>query len=549
MRKFFLVPLLTTLAYGAIQRGEIAVMGTVEGVVKQGSTGTPVEAIRVLLQHRLGALQGVTDASGRFVFRDVPPGNVEVLTVQGPAGRATLTAGVALFTVSPGQQVSGLEILVYNGGIVSGSVALPSGQPAAEVRVSAVAKSYQIDGHCVFQSVADTRTDDRGLFRISGLRPGEYFIRVQNLSPDGAQGGDALSYTFHPGVLDPDRAEGVLVRDNQETEQVNFVVSRSIQTHLSGRVETDLPLTPSTEIHIALRKLDGCDSIASSSARLVSSGFNGTTSAFPGRYELIASVAPKSEASDSLVSLFQTRNRLVGRRSYSGRARIDVAGPAIESILVRVHTLSPLVGRIVTAEGSHPVPLETLGVLLVYPYETRAQYERGLISRTQVTGQGNFTVPTYSDGKHFLFVEGLPEDTYVSDIVREQRSIYESGIEIDSSAAVVDVVVDSRGSRITGTVEDQTGKHLSSYRIILMPKTRRDNPVLYKATTTDSRGTFVLRGIAPGDYKLFAFDNIPENAWLNATYVAPYEESGVSVSVSPSENIANIRVRSISSGR
>jgi hypothetical protein len=89
---------------------------------------------------------------------------------------------------------------------------------------------------------------------------------------------------------------------------------------------------------------------------------------------------------------------------------------------------------------------------------------------------------------------------------------------------------------------------LPSVRAVLIPKTQRKNLLLYKTTITDSQGGFVIRGVAPGEYQLLAFDEILENAWLNPEYMAPYEERAVALHVDVAENVTNIRLRHISSG-
>ncbi|HLQ79099.1 MAG TPA: hypothetical protein VK210_17200, partial [Terriglobia bacterium] len=55
---------------------------------------------------------------------------------------------------------------------------------------------------------------------------------------------------------------------------------------------------------------------------------------------------------------------------------------------------------------------------------------------------------------------------------------------------------------------------------------RRQNAALYKFGITDDMGRFTLRGVAPGDYKLFAWESIPITAWQNADYIAKYEPRG-----------------------
>jgi hypothetical protein len=68
--------------------------------------------------------------------------------------------------------------------------------------------------------------------------------------------------------------------------------------------------------------------------------------------------------------------------------------------------------------------------------------------------------------------------------------------------------------------------------VTLVPESdRRKEERLYKSTTTDQNGQVSLRGIAPGDYKLFAWEAIEEGAYQDPEFLRPYEERGKPVHV------------------
>jgi hypothetical protein len=57
-------------------------------------------------------------------------------------------------------------------------------------------------------------------------------------------------------------------------------------------------------------------------------------------------------------------------------------------------------------------------------------------------------------------------------------------------------------------------------------------------------GPVNLRGIPPGSYKLFAWEELEPNAYLNADYLHGYEDWGVPVKIASGEN-APVAVRVI----
>jgi hypothetical protein len=45
-----------------------------------------------------------------------------------------------------------------------------------------------------------------------------------------------------------------------------------------------------------------------------------------------------------------------------------------------------------------------------------------------------------------------------------------------------------------------------------------------------------IRGILPGNYKLFAWENLEPNAYLNSDFLRGYEDLGIPVKVSAGDN-------------
>jgi hypothetical protein len=69
--------------------------------------------------------------------------------------------------------------------------------------------------------------------------------------------------------------------------------------------------------------------------------------------------------------------------------------------------------------------------------------------------------------------------------------------------------------------------------VVLVPSMAlRQNLQLYKRATSNANGEFSFRGIAPGEYKLFAWPSPPPGqAEENAQYLAPFESRGTTVNV------------------
>jgi 5-hydroxyisourate hydrolase-like protein (transthyretin family) len=89
---------------------------------------------------------------------------------------------------------------------------------------------------------------------------------------------------------------------------------------------------------------------------------------------------------------------------------------------------------------------------------------------------------------------------------------------------------------VEATVLDDAGQPASGVRVVLVPEPRlRPHGRLFKAATADRDGRVSLTGIAPGDYKLFAFEDVEEEAYRDPEYLRAYEDRGEKISFSEGE--------------
>jgi len=59
---------------------------------------------------------------------------------------------------------------------------------------------------------------------------------------------------------------------------------------------------------------------------------------------------------------------------------------------------------------------------------------------------------------------------------------------------------------------------------------------LYKSTTTDQSGNFSIRMVAPGDYKVFAWEEADDNIWTMSDFLREDEARGRSIHIGSSAN-------------
>ncbi|MEO7189463.1 MAG: carboxypeptidase-like regulatory domain-containing protein [Vicinamibacterales bacterium] len=185
------------------------------GQVLDASTGQPIsDAIVTLTGGRgagpAGAARGpatpqrvMTGADGRFVFHELLPGQFQLsaglkgytgslnapgvpagVSAAGSAAAAAMLAAVATTTgptttiaVEEGEVVAGIRLRLWKTAVVSGTVVDDGGEPAIGIMVQ-VARRVMTAGRARYLPGAAARTDDRGMYRISSLVPGDYLVVV-----------------------------------------------------------------------------------------------------------------------------------------------------------------------------------------------------------------------------------------------------------------------------------------------------------------------------------------------------------------------------------
>lgn len=56
---------------------------------------------------------------------------------------------------------------------------------------------------------------------------------------------------------------------------------------------------------------------------------------------------------------------------------------------------------------------------------------------------------------------------------------------------------------------------------------------LLKGATTDASGNFQIKDVAPGEYKVFAWESDPDGSTQSAEFRKPFESKSASVTVGP----------------
>jgi protocatechuate 3,4-dioxygenase beta subunit len=409
------------------------------------------------------------------------------------------------------------------GATISGSVRDASGQPMPNASVQLVRLDYHRDGYSVSQMVSNVSANERGEYQIFQVPVGEYYLAAVAPPP--------TLRTFHPSAVTFAEATPIAVRESQIVSGIDIGMrTRTVkgftlrgQVNSTGRL-VDRPDGVIARIRIIARDVNDPNPISGFGQTPLKAGSGSfeIENILPGAYDLYA------EGTD-------LQNWLTGgAASAVGRIPIEVRDKDIEDISMFIHPSVEVKGTV--SDLDRAADRATVRVRLhadgssvknpVYAGETQRP--------VNIRADGSFSIPGIPEGLFRVATEGLPPDAYVADVRQGNRSVNDSGIEVGAvSPEPIQVVLSSGAGTIQGVVQNAAGKPVAFASVALAPELgRRQNPMLYADTISDSDGKFQIRGIAPGEYKLFAWER---RLWLgarqNPAFIAKYEGFGRRVTV------------------
>jgi hypothetical protein len=198
-----------------------------------------------------------------------------------------------------------------------------------------------------------------------------------------------------------------------------------------------------------------------------------------------------------------------------------------------------LSGRAVV-EGDKKISFSQLNVNLSVPYVP-------LRPSASVSSDGSFV---FHDAGHYvsrLGVSGLPEDFYLKSVRMGNEEVVGTSIDLSGVGGLpgtLEIVLSGTGGQVHGLVRDEKDEPASGATVVLIPdSTHRGEADLFKEATTDRNGGFTIAGIRPGDYKLFAWDDVEPGSWWDPEFLSHYEEKGERVKIEANGSLGvNLRL-------
>jgi hypothetical protein len=404
---------------------------------------------------------------------------------------------------------------MMKGGVITGAITNQKGEPVVGVNVRALMIGDQRNLFARFAGQTDqVETDDRGIYRIYGLLPGEYLVAAGGRGPFGpfvTTGFDLNAPTYYPSA-NRDTAVPVVVRSGEEATSIDIRYRNAHGYSITGVVKQ----TIDKSTHVNISSVTLYDVKTNTILSVATSNLENSERKFQfdgladGEYELLATFFTGTEANWS-----------------TGTKRLTVNGADITGVDIALQSLASVHGSLKlepVEEKCDKRGSQMIETVLYAISESKGQASRlrslyGLDGT--VTSKNTFKIRNLEPGR-FRFVTHLPTEAwYLRDIQLPAPQISQTtnqpspsrkpiawtgtGI-IKPGTDIRDVVItigqDAAG--LSGSVSLPKGVSAApeGLRVYLVPADRdqANNALRYYETRVEADGKFRISHVAPGRY-------------------------------------------------
>jgi carboxypeptidase family protein len=500
---------------------------SIEGQVVNAQTGDPLKKARVRLYSNDGRqnnnYSAVTDGGGHFIIQAIDPGSYMLFAerngfTQSQYGARGTSRGPALLPLSPGERMRDVNFRLVPHGVIAGRVLDEDGEPVEHAQVSVTRYAR---GRPQLAQAGAGQTDDLGEYRVFGLEAGKYYLSAtyyqrnmmaaQDRTP-GDVPDEGYAPTFYPGTNDPAAAVAIDVVPGAQLRGVDITLLKTRTWRIRGKVIHGLGERLSLPVYLMLLPREkagmGYYPRATTQVRNADGTFElrGIT---PGAYTLMAYCWDEG-------------------KEYVARQSVDVGNNNVDNTSLLLAAGLDLKGSVRVDGPSSPA----LGSLQVSLASQEMMFRMGM-QGAKVGDDGSFSLKDVPAAVYTINVNGMPETFYIKSARMGDADGLEAGLDLTrGDTGMLEILLSPNGGQVDGSVVDSKQAAVSNAALVLAPEgRRREQRSFFKMANADAQGHFTIKGIAPGDYKLFAWAQIDDPDYQDPEFLKPYENQGEAVTI------------------
>jgi protocatechuate 3,4-dioxygenase beta subunit len=360
-----------TIAGKPAVNAKIAITEVKDGPIPMNQT-VPVDVSAALGGPGAGEEHlALTDADGRYRVTGLAEGKYLAQALLGGYVREKPSENHSLHesvSVEEGESRADVDFALARGGVITGRVTDAEGRPLIARIVSLQTVDEQggktpAPGPNIMELVMNSdafQTDDRGVYRLFGLRAGRYLVSAGGDSDIALMTGAAGKYsrTWHPDATDENQAKVIEVKAGDEITGVDIKLGAAKRTfEAAGRVVDDETGKPIAGASVICIKSKGADESA------LFGGFGGTSRTDEQGNFHISGLAP-GEYQLGLADFESLLTGGGGSSYYSDGAKFEIHGADATGVEIRAKRGVTISG-IVVSEDTDPSTKPNLSQIMI----------------------------------------------------------------------------------------------------------------------------------------------------------------------------------------
>ncbi len=445
-----------------------------------------------------------TDATGKFVFPDVDPGQYTLAAqrngfVNGRYGAKRPNQAATPVKVADGDDLRNLKIELLPQAVIAGRVFDDEGEPLQGAFVMLVSGGVGGRGGRGGPQ-RSTATDDRGEFRLVNVPPGEVVVQVspnQQFGPAASgppeNADSSMVTTYFPGVTELSRAQKIAVTAGAELTGFDIRLQKTRIYTVRGRLIDSATGQPPAGAAVMLMPRDAPFS------GVVMSGSGGRQP--EGRFEL------RGVPAGSYNLIVRGAGGAVSRGGTAHRERLDVAGN-IDNLNIRLMPPLNLTGQVV-ARDPEKSDVKNVRVTLT---DVEGMMNAG--SRGGNKPDGSFVVEGVAAGRYRITATA-GAGGYIESIKYGEMEVLGQEVEIaPGSAAPLRVTVNHEMASLSVTVtRDEAVTQGATVVLFPADRSRWAEQGVVRTAAADRSNAVTLNNLAPGNYLLLAVEEFEFGFW------------------------------------
>jgi Carboxypeptidase regulatory-like domain len=493
---------------------------SVQGAVVNALTGDGLTKATVILRssdtEKGTSYAEEADSNGHFRIEDIQPGEYSVTAerqsyFQQPDGAPG--SPPPRLKIAVGSQVDHVLIKMAPACSISGRVVDQDGDPIRGAIVRVMQYVY-VSGKRELRPGVQVQARDNGEYRLFNLRPGRWFIQVSKepqaqgwtfYTPVGSRSGSGAAVTFFPGVTDVSKAAPVELHAGDNLRGYDIAM-RSEKAHA---IRFSLPQGEYNNSAPQLLHRDGTGVLSQTVGFVVEDGKVEFQNVAAGSYTILVS-------------------RNDGSGPMYARADVDVATADVDVGELDFKPAREISGVLKIEGGNARLP-QTLRINL------QPEGAPGQIAGVDTKADGTFTLKGVIPAVYRILAVTDPMNLYLKSIRIGETPLTENRIDLtEATTDPLTVILGADVGEIEGSVKKADGNPAAHARLTLFPDGANASRFeLFRFVFSDDEGHYKFKGLAPGDYRLFAWQDVLAGMPQDPDFRKRFEKQSVTVKIAP----------------